>query len=316
MKRIPAFLSVLILLILSACELPMPGAEAPPATITETEASGVPVAPPTDAAPPSPLPTFTPTSPPPEAPPVGPQPTPYPAPVSPAAPIVQPVQPTATLPAPTATSTPLVTFDPRLAIGEPEYENPMRFPNYGEWTQAGRRNLPDNRNLRLRFKDGQLYVTGKRPEFSTWWFTYHTLSDAYIEMTFNSENCSGDDAYGIITRGSPHRAGVSYGYVAAFTCEGALWVFRLDDADPWEIENLVVLEDVSAINAGPDEENVIGVRQEGERLVIYANGVQVAEVEDDHFSKGRVGVYVRSARPGVYTYRVTNFAYWLLGEEE
>ena len=157
MKRIPAFLSVLILLVLSACELPVPGVEAPTAILSETETPVVDVAAPTDTSPPSPLPSPTPTSPPPEAlPPVGVQPTPYPEPASPSAPIVQPVQPTATLPAPTATSTPLVTFDPRATIGEPEYENPMRFPNYGEWTQAGRRNLPDDRNIRLRFKDGQL----------------------------------------------------------------------------------------------------------------------------------------------------------------
>src|SRR3972149_1037992 len=101
MKRIPAFLSVLILLILSACELPMPGAEAPPA------------------------------------------------------PNAQPAQPPATLPAPTAPSPPLVPFAPRLAIGEPEYENPMRFPNYGEWTQAGGGNLRGNRNPPRAFKDGQ-----------------------------------------------------------------------------------------------------------------------------------------------------------------
>ncbi|HSF81865.1 MAG TPA: hypothetical protein VLA49_11565 [Anaerolineales bacterium] len=313
MKRIPALLSILILLTLSACELPMPGAQAPTASLSETEAVGVDVVAPTDTLAPSPQPTFTPTLPPPTAPPTQP-PTAVSAPATVA---VQPAisQPTAT-PLPTATRTPAITFDPFTAYGKPKYQNPMEIPYYGEWTAAGEKELPDDRNLRLRFKDGQLYVTGKRPEFSTWWFSYHTLSDAFIEFTFNSEDCSGEDAYGFIFRGAPHKAGISYGYVVSFTCEGTLWLFRLDGAEPWEVESLEALDEVDAINAGPDEENVIGVQAEGERLVVYANGVQVAEVEDDHFEKGRVGVFVRSGRPGSYTYRVTNFAYWLLGEEE
>lgn len=192
----------------------------------------------------------------------------------------------------------------------------MQFANLGEWAEAETKLLPDNRNIRLRFKDGELYVTGKRSNFSTWWFSYHTLNDAYIEMTFETENCSGEDAYGIIFRGPPHLAGISYGYVVSFTCDGRLWVFRLDDARPWEAETLVDEDDVSAIHTGPDEENVIGVRAEGEQFVVFANGIQVAEVEDDHFEKGRVGVFVRAAGPDDYTYRVTNFAYWVLGEEE
>jgi hypothetical protein len=192
----------------------------------------------------------------------------------------------------------------------------MQFANLGEWAQAGTKTLPNNRNIRLQFKDGDLYVTGKRSGFSTWWFSYHTLRDAYIEMTFNTENCSGEDAYGFIFRGPPHLAGVSYGYVVSFTCNGSLWVFRLDGVNPWEAENLIDQEQISAINTGQDEQNVIGVRAEGDRFVIFANDIQVAEVEDDHFERGRVGVFVRAARRDAYTYRVTNFAYWVLGEDQ
>jgi hypothetical protein len=201
-----------------------------------------------------------------------------------------------------------------VAYGEPDYENPMEFPNYGEWAQAGKGTLPDNQNIRLQFKDGDLYVTGKRLDFSTWWFSYHTLSDAYIEMTFNTENCSREDAYGIIFRGPPHQAGQSYGYIVSFTCNGQLWFFRLDGADPFEGETLLHEDKNSAINTGPDEQNVMGVRAEGDHFVIFANGQQVGEVTDDHFEKGRVGVFVRSASPDIYTYRVMNFRYWILGE--
>lgn len=320
MKPIPLILSILILFTLGACTLQMPTVEAPTAFVLPTQS------PPTDTLVPAALPALTDTAPPPTAePPAAAQPTaaslpateaPQPTAELPAA-SQQPVsQPTATLPAPAAAASPAAAFDPYTAFGKPKYQNPMEFPNLAEWAQAETDRLPDNRNIRLQFKDGKLYVTGKRPGFSTWWFSYHTLSDAYIEMTFDSEDCSGQDAYGLIFRGPPHLAGVSYGYVVSFTCSGKLWVFRLDDATPWEAETLIDETAISAINSGSDEQNVIGVRTEGERFIIYANGAQVAELEDDEFEKGRVGVFVRAASPNAYTYRVTNFVYWLLEEDK
>lgn len=316
MKRIPSFLLILVLLSLGACNLQMRRLEAPTAIVSVTETPAIAVAAPTDTIAPTPLSIFTDTAPPPTAaPPTAAESTTTLLTATPA-PQSAVSQPTATQPAPTATSTPVLTFDPYTAYGKPNYQNPMEYPNYAEWVQAGKDHLPDDRNIRLQFKDGQLYVTGKRLDFSTWWFTYHTLSDAYIEMTFDTENCSGNDAYGIIFRGPPHLAGVSYGYVVSFTCNGKLWVFRLDDAHPWEAETLIDEDKNSLINTGPGDQNVIGVRNEGDRIVIFANGIQAAEVEDDHFDQGRVGVFVRAARPNAYTYRVTNFSYWLLGEDE
>lgn len=317
MKKIALYLFILIVLSLSACQMPIPGSRAPTATAPEAVPPDAGVAGPTDTLVPTQPPAPTATLPPPTQPlPTPAPPTPYPEPAT-QAPQAVVVQPTATQPAPTATatSTPAITFDPYTDLGDPKYQNEMRFPNYGEWAQAETKELPDDDNVRLRFKDGELYVTGKRLDFSTWWFSYHNLSDAYVEMTFNTENCSGGDAYGMITRGPKHLAGVSYGYVVAFTCDGNLWAFRLDDADPWDVEELIPEEEQSVINAGADEENVLGIRQEGDVITIFANGVQVGEFEDDHFEKGRVGVFVRAARPGAYTYRVTNFAYWLLEEE-
>ena len=316
MKRIPSFLSILILLALGACTLRMPGVEAPSAIVSTPETLTGEVVAPTEVIAPAQLAAPTDTAAlPTVAMPAAALPTPYPAPET-QAPPPPTSEPTATQPAPTATPTPVITIDPNTAYGEPDYVNRMQFPNLSEWAPPETGELPNNRNIRLQFKDGELYVTGKRINFSTWWFSYHNLRDAYIEMTFETEDCSGEDAYGLIFRGPPHLAGESYGYAVSFTCSGNLWVLRLDGVNPWEAETLIDMEDIYAIRTGKDEENVIGVRAEGERFVIYANGNQIAEVEDDHFEKGRVGVFVRAARPGAYTYRVTNFAYWILGEEE
>jgi hypothetical protein len=321
MKRIRFFLSILVLLTLSACVLQMPASGTPSAVPARTEIPTVNVSTPGEAVTPTQLPTATETA---LAPTVAAQaaaattaaPTAAKTPPATQAPQAALSQPTATLVGPTATlsPTPITGFDPFTVYGKPKYQNRMQVANLREWAQPDSDVLPNNGDVRLQFKDGQLYVTGKRPDFSTWWFSYHTLGDAYIEMTFNSENCSGEDAYGIIFRGPPHLAGESYGYVVSFTCNGNLWVYRLDGIDPWQAEDLVAEEQIAAINSGSDEQNAMGVRAEGSQITIFANGDQVAQVSDDHFRQGRLGVFVRAAGSGAYTYRVTDFAYWLLGK--
>jgi hypothetical protein len=321
MKQIQCLLSILAALSLSACTLRLPATETPPAIPAVTEIPTVAVATPGEVAASTPLSTaaetiLAPSVAPATAAPVTAAPTEAGALPATQAPQSAASQPTATQAAPTATiaPTPITAFDPYSVYGKPKYQNKMQFANLREWAQPEEDTLPNNSDIRLQFKDGQLYVTGKRLDFSTWWFSYHTLGDVYIEMTFNSENCSGEDAYGIIFRGPPHLAGESYGYVVSFSCNGKLWVYRLDGIDPWEAEVLIDETETSAINSGPDEQNVLGVRAVGDHFTIFANGDQVAEVEDDHFSQGRLGVFVRAARPKAYTYRVTNFAYWDLGK--
>lgn len=321
MKRISTVLIILLSIVLTACNLQAPGGEPPVTSSPETVTLEPEIIEPTT----EPTLTLSPTStstnlPPTQVPPTENLPTvelPTETPIveTQAEQVVDSLV-TITPSAPTSSSSSASTFDPFETYGEPTYENPMTVPLYWEWEQAETDTMPDNQNIRLRFKDGNLYVTGKRKNFSTWWFSGHFLGDAYIEMAYDTEDCSGEDAYGMIVRGSPHKAGISYGYVVSFTCDGGFFMFRLDDAHPWTIEELEEADTVDAIDTGEFEQNVIGVRTEGDQLTVYANGVRVATVEDDHFEKGRVGVFVRSSTNSPYTYRVKNFAYWTLDDED
>jgi len=320
MKHIVLFCSILVLLALAACTLPVPTSEAPTTLAPVTDTAGLEPTSPVIPTEPAPSPVVTEAAPPPTeaAPLAAPTETPLSGKPTAKPTTSQPTasQPTVTKEAAAASPTPAPTFVPTATLGEPSYHNPMEVPNYAEWAKAGTKTLPDDDNIRLQFKEGELYVTGKQLDFSTWWFSYHTLKDAYIEMAFNSEACSGDDAYGMIFRGPPHKAGQSYGYVVSLSCDGKLWVFRLDGINPWRIENLIEPKEVSAIKDGSGQENVVGVYADGDDMTIYVNGKPVGEVQDDHFSSGRVGVFVRSASPDVYTYRMTDFIYWILNQEE
>jgi hypothetical protein len=204
-------------------------------------------------------------------------------------------------------------FDPYATYGKPKYEDKMAGGSLLEWAKSETGTLPDNNSLKLAFKDGKLYVTGKQIDFSTWWFTWHSLKDFYLEMTFDTQQCQGSDAYGTIIRGPEHLAGESYGYVVAFSCEGNYWIFRLDDADPWDATDLISWAKSDAINTGVKAQNILGIRAEGKTLTFFANGYQIAQVTDDEYSQGRFGVFVRSSEDGDYTYRVLKVAYWELG---
>lgn len=213
-----------------------------------------------------------------------------------------------------ATATPVPSgaqFDPYKTYGKPDYENTLDKNSVLEWAEQDGE-LPDTENIRLSLDGNKFLVTGKYSAFSTWWFNWRSLEDFYIELAVNTRTCAGDDAYGLILRGPEHGAGKSYGYVVAFTCDGKLWVYRLDSASPFTSLDLVSPTAYTSIVAGADQRNVIGVKADGDTLTIYANGYQVAQVVDRHFGDGRFGLFVRPMKTDYYTFEALKIVYWVL----
>jgi hypothetical protein len=218
--------------------------------------------------------------------------------------------------APTANVTPVSGgFDPVAVYGPPTFEDPMTGGNINDWTNPTTGLLPNTNYIKITQTDGKFYVTGKMPGFSTWYFQWRELSDFYLQSTFDSGSCSGKDAYGLIVRGPEHQAGVSYGYVVAFTCDGSLWVFRLDGANPYTTQELVTYTPSSYIVAGTNKQNLMGIKFIGNTLTVYANGYQIAEIFDNKYISGRYGVFVSPELTANYTYRVVNMAYWDLAKK-
>ena len=214
MKRFISMTVILLVLVLAGCTLPAPSNGPSPADTSPTATQAQPVSgdesqPVASTATPSGGATTSEDKP-------GPSPTSLPAatntqPAPTATSQVVSAAATATsAPAaqePTKTSFPVKAFDPASTYGDPTYENEMVYASFNEWARPETNTLPDDANIRLVFKDGKLYVTGKKLEFSTWWFSYHSLNNFYAEMTFDTETCSGSDTYGMIVRGPEHLAG-------------------------------------------------------------------------------------------------------------
>ncbi|MGE5123399.1 MAG: hypothetical protein ACM3H7_02710, partial [Acidobacteriaceae bacterium] len=109
-------------------------------------------------------------------------------------------------------------------------------------------------------------------------------------------------------------AGTSFGYVVTFSCDGAVWVFRLDSANPYTSKDLVSWAHSEFILAGSSKTNVMGIRAIGNELTVYANGHQIAQVTDSHYASGRFGVFVMADATANYTYRMIKLSSWDLSK--
>ena len=219
------------------------------------------------------------------------------------------IPPLPTGPTPNVTPSP-GTFDPVATYGQPTFDDNMDGENINDWVIPATGLLPDTDFIKIAETDAKFFVTGKETGFSTWYFTWHSLSDFYLQSKINTGTCTGKDFYGLIIRGPQHGAGVAFGYVVAFSCDGSVWVYRLDSASPYRATDLVSWTPSQYIVAGANKENVMGIKAVGDTLTIYANGHQIAQVTDSKYKSGRYGLFVSPDQTANYTYQVEHMSYW------
>ena len=210
------------------------------------------------------------------------------------------VSPTATL-QPTIAYTPPVS-DPTTKLGSPDWSDTMDNDNY--WP-TGADEFTD-----IAFVDGSMRLTGLTTT-DGWRMTYPELKNFYIEAVFQVMDCSGADRYGLIARvpvlNTPDR-----GYLYGFTCDGKVSLRRWNASvgTKGEMVNLKEWSTSSAINAGPSQTNRMGLMAVGDRLILYANGQKIGEVQDGTFDSGYFGVFVGARETEDFTIRVDQIRVW------
>jgi len=198
---------------------------------------------------------------------------------------------------PHATPT-LLSGDPRSQLGNPTWSD--SFNSGSNWP------LGEDDFTRAEIEDGQLVMTGLSTT-DGWRLTSPEIHDFYIEMTVETESCTSTDHYGLMVR-VPDRHDANQGYLFAFTCDGR---FSLRAWDGETMTSLVPNTANASILAGSDKTNRMGLMADGDRLVLYANGVQLREVEDDTYDEpGSFGVFVGARQTEDFKIRVNEIAYW------
>ncbi|MBI3160318.1 MAG: DUF1080 domain-containing protein [Chloroflexi bacterium] len=202
-------------------------------------------------------------------------------------------------PAPTPTAT-FAPDDLRAGLGEPHWRD--AFDNDANWT------LYDTTESRTEIGNGFLYYTMKQPqEPSNWTITRPEIRNFYLEATATTPGqCSGKDRYGLFFRAPDE----NHGYLFGFSCDG---MFRLAK---WDGQNFEVLLDWTpngAIRAGANQTNRVGVWLEDDHFRLYANGVLLAEYDDDQFNgRNQFGFHIGSENTANFTVAFDELVYWEL----
>lgn len=218
--------------------------------------------------------------------------------------------PTETLPptfTPTVQPTPTLAFtlspnDPAARLGPASWTDNMDRDN--NWPTG------TDQFTEISFSDGVMFLTGLTT-IDGWRLTWPELTDFYLEATFQTANCAANDRYGMIVR-VPESRDPNRGYLVGLSCDGKVSLRRWDATvgARGEMVNLIAWTAKSAVKAGSNQTNRLGLMAIGDRLIVYVNGELVGEVRDNTFRKGYFGVFVGARDTEKFTIKVDQVRYW------
>jgi hypothetical protein len=205
----------------------------------------------------------------------------------------------------TATSTAIQTnpnvetSDPRDNLGEPDFID--SFDSSVNWA------LTNDNFINMAIREGQLNLTAYQPGlYNGWGFSWPNLENFYLEIRTSAQvPCGGRDRYGVIFRAPD----VYRGYLLGFSCAGeyALWYWNGDR----EI-SIIGWTESSAILNGPNQENRLGIKAQGDHLAIYANGVLLQDLLDSTNLEGYFGLFIGAGQTVGFSIKVDSLEYWVL----
>ena len=202
------------------------------------------------------------------------------------------------LPTNTPTITPVSANDPRASLGTPNGQD--TFASAGNWP------LYNDEHVQMEVKEDGLYMTSVNADkWESWMLTESNLENFYLEVTATPGECAGWDRYGLLARSQD----ASHTYLFGFTCDGK---YSLRIWDGLQFTMLVQWTPSEYILAGAGQTNRLGFKAVGSTLSIYANGVLLAEVEDDTYSSGTYGLSSSAFTTPGFTVQFSEVSYWNL----
>lgn len=226
---------------------------------------------------------------------------------SPTSGVLPTVTPTETpLPSPTSTLTPSSTpplDDPVLSLGGATWREDFNSPD-ALYTY-------DDGDYRFAYQSPHFIITGlDAGGYDAWVFAVDQIENYYLEMTAAIGTCSGYDRYGMLV-GVPYPAN-NPSFLFRVACDGLYSFGYYDTAVDKNFHFLIPWTRSSSILSGSNQTNRLGVKTQGTRIMLYANGHFLAETDAPGFGKGRFGVFAASPNTAGMEVRISSLAYWLL----
>lgn len=228
--------------------------------------------------------------------------------------------PPISVPTQAPTETPQPTIEPTATVflGEPTSTMPATDPALKQGTptwfdsmdKADNWPLGNNEFTAIDFKDGFMQYSGLKKD-NGWRLSVNEIENFYMEMTARPTECKGTDRYGLMIR-VPDRKEANRGYWFQLSCDGKYAFQKWDGTeDPGKVTGLIGWTANSAINAGSNQTNRLGIMAIGDTFTLYVNGVKLATVEDNSWLKGGFGVVIGAKETTSFTVYVDQMRYWL-----
>ena len=209
------------------------------------------------------------------------------------------------VPSPSETPTPDLTptstpeADPRQELG-----NSVWGAIFEDGTQTWFQY--DHSNGKAEVRDNMLVLTSyKANGYDNWSMSYQLMTDFYLELRFTTgPECAGKDRFGIFFRAPDS----THGYLYNVACDGSYQVREWDGEEFTQLIGWTVNEHIVP---GPGVEHRLGVWAEGDQYVLYVNGFEVGEFNDDtYLGEGTFGAAHAAAETVNFTVEVTEARVW------
>lgn len=167
----------------------------------------------------------------------------------------------------------------------------------------------ENENSRVTLQDGRLVLSGLTTNgWHGWSLTFSQQPRNFdLEAILIPQACSGSDLYGVVFR-APN---ANSGYFFGVTCDGRYNLHRRDFDDGTDAI-LIQLAASTAIQGGSNATNRLGVKANGDRIGLYANGTLLQEVTDSSYREGYFGAFVAAYETPGFTVWLDEIALWYL----
>ena len=192
--------------------------------------------------------------------------------------------------------------DPPLVLGEPDFFD--GFDTNANWSKNNTDCYAND------IQNGLFYMTAKGLKgIPCLTFSSQEMQNFYLQTQVQNPGvCLPDDNFGMIFRAP----GNQRGYLFGITCDGRIGLWNWDGKNAYTISPWSTS---SALNAGPNARNRIGVATYGDEFLLYANGRLVTRVENSNYQgAGKIGYYVFASGEQAFTTKFDDLAYWLLDE--
>ena len=207
-------------------------------------------------------------------------------------------------PTPTQTFTP-TPEDPRQNFGEPAWRSSLdsgkAFGVSGSYQ--------DDTGNEIQIQNGLMTMTNPNTGgYLMWRLTIPSPDNVYIEAKYISQNCFGNDQFGITFRAPDYSSG--YGYYFGITCDGNFNLYRRDDGAGKTI--LLPLTPSPFIRSGSGQQNTLGVWMRSNNIKLFANGKLLQDISDlQYILGGHFGPYIMGYS-GSNSISLDDIAYWIV----